>query len=160
MSETATEGKPVKIKWPYCAQTSSNKTVLLVEDETFVREGASEALRLGGYRVLAARNAAEARDIYRQVTDAIDMLLTDVILPGESGRDLARTLKAQNHGLKILFMSAYADQIAVSRASLEEFLAKPFSVEALLGRVAKLLGAKLSDSEEDWSGPLAMPCSL
>lgn len=142
----------------HCSQICFKETVLLVEDETFVREGASEALRSAGYDVLAAGDAAKAREMYWQMAGAVDLLLTDVVLPGEGGRDLARALKAQNPRLKILLMSAYADQITVGHASLEEFLAKPFSVESLLRQVAKVLGkGSLSNSEEDSSCSFALP---
>jgi two-component system, cell cycle sensor histidine kinase and response regulator CckA len=158
MSETAIDREFAASEESRLVGTCFMATVLLVEDEQFVREGASEALRSAGYLVVAARDAAEARRIYRQMDGAVDLLMTDVVLPGESGRDLARSLKCRKQGLKILFMSAYTDQIAMSHASLDEFLAKPFSVEGLLRQVAKALGrVNFSYSEEDPSGSFALP---
>src|ERR1035441_10058262 len=65
------------------------KTILLVEDEAFVREVTCEVLRSAGYRVLAAKNAAEAMRIYEARGDEVELLIRDVVLPGESGRVLA-----------------------------------------------------------------------
>ncbi len=119
------------------------EAILLVEDEAFVREVTGEVLRSAGYRVLAAKNAAEAVRLYSAHQDAnrgeVELLLTDVVLPGESGRALSRRLQRENPGLKILLVSGYAEQLALSEAQREEFLAKPFSTEVLLRRVRQLL---------------------
>lgn len=112
------------------------RTILLVEDETFVREVASEVLRAAGYRVLTAKNAAEAMQIYENGFD-IDLLLTDVVLPGETGRVLAERLRRANPRLPVLLATGYGEQMA--REAGEECLAKPFSTEDLLGRVRQLL---------------------
>jgi two-component system, cell cycle sensor histidine kinase and response regulator CckA len=120
-------------------QASSRATVLLVEDEEIVREAASEALRSAGYNVLAARNAAEAKQQFRDWERTVDLLLTDVVLPDEDGRGLAQCFQSRNGSLRVLFISGYAHQMANSSGCFEEFLAKPFSVETLLRRVAELL---------------------
>lgn len=119
------------------------ETILLVEDEAFVREVTSEVLRSAGYRVLAAKNAAEAVRLYSAYQDAhrgeIELLLTDVVLPGESGRELSRRLRRENPGLKILLVTGYAEQLGRLEAEREEFLPKPFSTDVLLRRVSHLL---------------------
>jgi len=139
MDEIATREGVVGEVLPAGALTPCLATVLLVEDEQFVREGTSEALRSAGYSVLTARSAAEAGQLYRKCEDIVDLLLTDVVLPGESGRELGQRFQCWNQRLKILFMSGYAEQIAGSDSRREEFLAKPFSAAVLLQRVADVL---------------------
>ena len=122
--------------WNDAPWLGESRTILLVEDETFVREVASEVLRAAGYRVLTAKNAAEAIQIYEKGFE-IDLLLTDVVLPGETGRVLAERLRRVNPRLPVLLATGYGEQMA--RAAGEECLAKPFSSEDLLGRVRQLL---------------------
>ena len=116
--------------------SSDRRSILLVEDETFVREVASEVLRGAGYRVLTARNAAEAVQIYEKGFE-FDLLLTDVVLPGETGRMLADRLHRENPRLPVLLATGYGEQMA--RGASEECLAKPFSSEDLLQRVQQLM---------------------
>jgi two-component system cell cycle sensor histidine kinase/response regulator CckA len=114
-------------------------TILLVEDEAFVRDVTCEVLRSSGYRVLVARNAVEAQRQYDQWRGKVDLLLTDVILPGESGRLLAGKLKQANPELKVLLVTGYLEQMGSREADQEECLAKPFSSGVLLGRVRQTL---------------------
>jgi CheY-like chemotaxis protein len=116
-----------------------SETILLVEDEPFVREVTCEVLRSAGYYVLTARNAVEAAAIYDACRGAVDLLLTDIVLPGETGLTLARRLQRRDAGLKVLLVSGYAEQMSLSESMQEEFLAKPFSSEGLLRRVKELL---------------------
>ena len=122
--------------WNDAPLPSECRTILLVEDETFVREVASEVLRAAGYRVLTAKSAAEAMHIYEMGFE-IDLLLTDVVLPGETGRVLAERLRRENPRLPVLLATGYGEEMA--RAASVECLAKPFSSEDLLGRVGQLL---------------------
>lgn len=114
-------------------------TILLVEDEAFVREVTFEVLQFAGYRVLNARNAAEAMRIYGEIRGDVDLLLTDVILPGETGFALAAKIRRENPELSVLFVTGYAEQMAMACEKEEECLAKPFSSEGLLRRVRDLL---------------------
>lgn len=139
MNQVTASEMLVEPRCPRDAHTFNKGTVLLVEDDAFVREGARETLRSAGYRVLGAQNAAEARHLYKQWGDAVDLLLTDVVLPAENGRELARSLRSGNLRLKVLLMSGYAEQVASSQGRFEEFLEKPFSVDALLRRVGEML---------------------
>jgi CheY-like chemotaxis protein len=123
-------------EWNNAPLAGESRTILLVEDETFVREVASEVLRAAGYRVLTAKSAAEAVRIFENGFD-IDLLLTDVVLPGETGRVLAERLRRANPQLPVLLATGYGEQMA--RETSEECLAKPFSSEDLLGRVRQLL---------------------
>jgi len=98
-------------------------------------------LQMNGYTVLTAANAKEALDIHSQKA-TIHLLLTDVVMPGTSGRKLAEQLKAIDPQLKVLYMSGYTDDTAVLRAAFEErihFLQKPFSPDALAEKVREVL---------------------
>jgi two-component system cell cycle sensor histidine kinase/response regulator CckA len=123
------------------------ETILLVEDEAFVREVTCEVLRSAGYRVLTAKNAAEAVSVYEAQRGEVGLLLTDVVLPGETGRALARRLRRESPELQILLVTGYGEQMEFNEAKQEarfeakweECLAKPFSSEVLLGRIRRLL---------------------
>jgi two-component system, cell cycle sensor histidine kinase and response regulator CckA len=117
-------------------------TILLVEDEAFVREVTAEVLRMAGYRVLAVGNAAEAVITYSAYLDDVDLLLTDVVLPGESGSALAERLRRENPQLRVLLVTGYGAQMGKMGAKQEEWLAKPFSSEALLKTVRRVLDLK------------------
>jgi len=123
---------------PGCVLTGG-ETILLVEDETFVREVTGEILRAAGYRVLTATNAAAAARTYDLEGGDVDLLLTDVVLPGESGAVLAERLKRTSPELKILMITGYAQQVARTEAVTGTCLAKPFSGEVLLKRIRHTL---------------------
>jgi len=114
-------------------------TILFVEDETFVREVTCEVLRSAGYRVLTAKNAVEAGRIYDQHTAEVELLLSDVVLAGETGRALAGRLRRENPELRVLLVTGYGDQMNLGGTTVEECLAKPFSSEVLLKRVRRVL---------------------
>jgi len=116
------------------------ETILFVEDEAFVREVAGEVLRSAGYRVLIAKDAAAAAHTYDLQGGDVDLLLTDVVLPGESGRALAGRLRRANPGLKVLLVTGYAEQMGMQKSGTDgACLAKPFSVAALLRTVRQVL---------------------
>jgi two-component system, cell cycle sensor histidine kinase and response regulator CckA len=115
------------------------ETILFVEDEAFVREVTSEVLRSAGYQVLTAQNAAEAVRIFDARRGDVELLLTDVVLPGETGCAMAGRLRRRNPALKVLLVTGYAEQMGRREAALEECLAKPFSAEVLLSRVRAVL---------------------
>lgn len=114
-------------------------TILLVEDEAFVRTVTCEVLQSAGYRVLVAENSAQAATIYERRGREVDLLLTDMILPGETGLALAGRLRREDPGLTILLVTGYTMQMGLSALKPGEFLAKPFSMETLLRRVRQLL---------------------
>lgn len=118
-------------------------TVLLVEDEDLIRHLAEQILVEAGYRVLAAANASEAMETAERASERIDLLLTDVVMPGVSGTDLAHRLLRHHPEMRILYMSGYSDSLIFRYGVLQEraaFLRKPFSAEALERRVGELLG--------------------
>jgi CheY-like chemotaxis protein len=121
--------------------TSKKETILLVEDEAFVREVTCEVLRGAGYRVLSARDSAEAEQRY-ETNCEIDLLITDMILPRENGRVLAETLRKHDRNLRVLFVSGYAEQIGLLNEDAVACLSKPFSSRALLESVRRVLDAQ------------------
>jgi two-component system cell cycle sensor histidine kinase/response regulator CckA len=133
---------------------AGEETILLVEDEAFVRDVTCEVLRSAGYRVLAARNAAEAVRIYEARSGEVELLLTDVVLPGETGDAMAGRLRREHPELKVLLVTGYAEQMGRLSGKQEEFLAKPFSAETLLRTVRGLLDrGRLRTETEDQLRP-------
>lgn len=131
------------------AEDGDAVTILLVEDEGFVREVTSEVLRSAGYHVLAARNAIEAERAYVQLWGEVDLLLTDVILPGETGSSFAGRLRLANSRLKILLVTGYPEQMRLLETEQEECMAKPFSTRELLERVKQMIaGGELEHERE------------
>ena len=120
-------------------------TILVVEDEAFVREVTCEILECEGYRVLKARNASEARIAFRRYRKVIRLLLTDVVLPGENGRDLARDLRFAHPDLPTVFVSGYPQNIVTQGSPVENgmfYLPKPFCAESLIQKVRQALAPK------------------
>ena len=133
--------KPVA---PVAQQSGAGATVLLVEDEPGVRKVARRVLEEAGYKVLEADGAEPAFALFDQHADSIDMLLTDVVLPGKGGPAIAAELQSRRPGLKVLFMSGYTDNAIVHHGVLDPgiaFLEKPFRPAALLAKVREVLDA-------------------
>jgi DNA-binding NtrC family response regulator len=133
-------------------------TILLVEDETTVRDVTREALEMGGYRVLTADGAAAATHIVGDESTTIDLLLTDVIMPGINGPELARQVKAIRPELATLFMTGYAESELLRLATggaLHKHIKKPFTVHSLLAGVAEALAARWNSTNDnqDIQGP-------
>lgn len=116
-------------------------TILLVEDEEPVRKLVLKVLEGAGYQVLSAASAEEGRRLAEAHDGPLDLLLTDVLLPGMDGPTLARTLTATRPGLRIIFMSGYVgesfDEEAIRAA--EDFIPKPFSLRSMLEAVKRVL---------------------
>jgi len=130
--------------------SSASKTILVVEDEAFVREVTCEILRSAGYNPVSANNAAEAENIFLASHTEIGLLLTDIILPGETGRELAAKLRRSCTSLKVLFVTGYPEQMNVAKNWTETCLAKPFSAETLLRNIEDLLSDSVPESESDF----------
>jgi PAS domain S-box-containing protein len=119
-----------------------NETILLVEDEETVRKLARTALQGRGYAILEASHGGEALSLFEQHQELIDLLVTDVVMPRMSGRELAEQLKALQPQLKVLFMSGYTDDAIVRHGLLAaevEYLSKPFSLNSLASKVREVL---------------------
>ncbi len=121
------------------------ETILLVEDDMPVRVLAVHALKHYGYRVIEAPNGVAALEIWRQQGGAVDLLLTDMVMPeGVSGRQLAEQLRAEKPGLKVIYMSGYPRETAGQGLHLREgvnFLQKPFANAKLAQTVRDCLDA-------------------
>ena len=118
------------------------ETILIVEDEAAVRELVATALRHRGYRILTAANAEEALLIERQHEGPIDLLITDVVMQGQRGPELARRICERRPALHVLFMSGYPDDALGEHGVLDTgtaFLQKPFKVSTLGAKVAEVL---------------------
>jgi PAS domain S-box-containing protein len=120
------------------------ETILIVEDEPEVRELAREILEMGGYTVLEGTDAASAERFCREHAGPIHLLLTDVVMPQVSGRELARRLGALRPALRVLYMSGYTDDAIVHHGVLDPstaFLPKPFTPAELCRKVREALDA-------------------
>ncbi len=119
-----------------------SETILLVEDERGVRELAREHLELNGYTVLQAEDGEAALEVASKHSGKIHLLLTDVVMPGMSGRDLAERMEKLRPGIKILYMSGYTDQAIIHHGILAAdtvLLQKPFTLHALAGKLREAL---------------------
>jgi CheY-like chemotaxis protein len=146
----------------YRTPESLTATILLVEDEPAVRNVTREALEMGGYRVLAADGPVAATHIARNESNAIDLLLTDVIMPGMNGPELARLVRELRPELVTLFMTGYADAEVLRLAALEgahTHIQKPFTIHSLLARVADALAARWNNNDRT-QAPQYPPPSL
>jgi two-component system cell cycle sensor histidine kinase/response regulator CckA len=124
---------------------AARHTILLVEDEGALREIARTLLEGEGFTVLAAHNGVEAMDLARREGKNIDLLLTDVVMPGMSGRELAERLTEMYPALKVLYMSGYTDDFMNRHGVLEHevpLVEKPFTRESLLANVRTVLSSK------------------
>lgn len=129
------------VNWP----TPVPPTILLVEDEPAVREVTREALEMGGYHVLEAGSPEEAELIANDMSAVIDLLLTDVVMPGMSGLDLARQVGKSRPGLLTLFMTGYTESEILRTAAhgtLQNHIQKPFTIDGLLSRVGDALAVR------------------
>ena len=118
-------------------------TVLLVEDEPMVRSVAERALTRHGYKVMTADNGEAALDIVNR-GDTIDLLISDVVMPGMDGPTMVREARKTRPDLKILFMSGYAEEQLRKSIDIENvnFLPKPFSVTELAEAARRTVGTK------------------
>jgi PAS domain S-box-containing protein len=119
-----------------------SETILLVEDEEAVRDLIQTVLNDQGYNVIPSRDTQHALQIAETFAHEIHMLLTDVVMPGMSGRELAARISARRRGIRVLFMSGYTDNVITSGGVLEKgitFLQKPFSPGQLAQKVRDVL---------------------
>jgi CheY-like chemotaxis protein len=133
---------------------AGSETVLLVEDEEGVRKLARQALESRGYRVLEASDGESALQICRDHHGAIDLLLSDVVMPHMGGRELRERVAGLNPMTRVIFTSGYTDDAVVRHGVLQaesDFLQKPFTVHALLRKVREVLDREPSAANLAWS---------
>jgi len=123
---------------------AGTETILLVEDDPTVRDFAARMLRSFGYKILESKSPEDALAMGDQRHQAIDLLLTDVVLPRMSGRSVAEHLSLVRPGLRVLYMSGYTDGAIHQGGVLEAntaYVQKPFTPDALARKVREVLGA-------------------
>lgn len=121
---------------------TGDETILLVEDERMLLSTLTKLLSRNGYRVIGTESPEEALELAEVHRNSIDLLVTDVIMPGLNGRELANSLNADNHNMKILYMSGYTSSVITDHGVLDEgvnFIQKPFSFDDLLSKVKQAL---------------------
>ncbi len=119
-----------------------SETILLVEDERLVRNLCLEVLTKAGYAVLEAQNGEEALRLARENKRALDLIVTDVVMPGMSGRELAKRATASHPRAKVLYLSGYMDDAVLRHGVMEEgvdLLQKPFTPDQLLQKIRGIL---------------------
>ncbi len=118
------------------------QTILIVEDEPSLRALLADYVRERGYRVLEADSATEAIEMVRN--EKLNLLVTDIVMPGGSGQDLASTMSLSHPGLGIIFMSGYADNVALQEAASQPgvfFVPKPFTLKHMLEKIREALAS-------------------
>ena len=123
------------------------ETILLVEDETMVRDMASVILTMYGYTVLEAQHGPEALELASQHQGRIDLMLTDVVMPLMSGRVLAAELRPERPDMRVLYMSGYTDDAIIQHGGFDaalHFIQKPFTPDTLAAKVRSVLDARQS----------------
>jgi DNA-binding NtrC family response regulator len=128
---------------PSVLSRRGTETVLLVEDEPAVRALVRAVLERQGYTVLVAENAAAAEELLSRDPGPVHVLLTDLVMPGMNGRELASRVAALHPSIKLVFMSGYAADVATDFPGDGSFgfLAKPFSERALTTKIREILDA-------------------
>jgi two-component system, cell cycle sensor histidine kinase and response regulator CckA len=133
-----------------------DETILLVEDDAAVRELARTTLQRHGYRVLAAADAEDALRIEHSFHEPIALVLSDIVMPGMQGPELATVLRARRPALRVLFMSGYAaDRLMVEALKDSSLLKKPFSAAALTRAVREVLDRESASSAPPDAGVAA-----
>jgi two-component system cell cycle sensor histidine kinase/response regulator CckA len=124
-------------------QPPRRRTILLVEDEPFVREATCSILESAGFEVLPAEDAQDAMQVYEEYKRGIDLVMTDMVLPGRSGQQLGHDLRARSPEVVVLLTSGYSNPDFETEAleSRTYFLAKPYSKRTLVEKIEQILGA-------------------
>jgi two-component system, cell cycle sensor histidine kinase and response regulator CckA len=131
-------------------EVRGTETVLVVEDEAMVRALARRFLEMNGYRVLEASNGPEALRISREYKEPIHLMLTDVVMPRMSGREVAFQLAVERPETKVLYMSGHTEDAIIHHGVLEKGVAllnKPFTKDALAARVRSVLDGESAARE-------------
>jgi len=122
---------------------SLQQTILLVEDEEMVRGLMREVLEREGYEVLSCAHPNEGIEVSQRHGGRIDLLLTDVVMPGMNGREMANRILETLPELQVVFMSGYTEHVLMQEGEVEphfEYLQKPFSLQTLTRKLVQLLG--------------------
>jgi len=129
-------------------RVQGSTTILLVEDESSLRKLTGNTLKEAGYKVLEAGEAFQAMELAKEFDGTIDLLLTDVVMPGLSGRELAEKLRPERPEMRVLYISGYTDGAVATHGVLESgitILRKPFTRAQLLRNVEEILAKKQNE---------------
>jgi two-component system cell cycle sensor histidine kinase/response regulator CckA len=121
-------------------ETAQRGTILLAEDEALLRELGETILRQAGYNVVTAPDPQELLSLVKNYAEQIDLLLTDVVMPGLSGEELAHRARARWPRIRVLYMSGYSNEELESLLRDASFLQKPFTPAELMAKVKELIG--------------------
>jgi DNA-binding response OmpR family regulator len=143
----------VKAAAPKTAAARGAETILLVEDDEMVRALVRETMEGSGYHILEASDPLEAQIVANRYRGAIQLLITDVIMPKASGPELAKRLLRSHPGLKVLYMSGHTERTISKRGVRRKeaaFLPKPFTPAELIAKVREVLenGGKTNHASE------------
>ena len=136
------EGEIADQHFLQCVSHTGTETILLVEDEPSVRKLLKQVLESHGYRVLEAGDGRQALGLLERHAHSIDLLLTDVVMPGLNGRELAQKALALQFGLKVIYMSGYADDVLLETGVLGRgmsFVRKPLQLDTLTAQIREVL---------------------
>jgi CheY-like chemotaxis protein len=129
---------------PTVTSVHGTETILIVEDDAALRHMAGRLLRLSGYTVLAAGDGAEALAVLKGHVGPVSLVLTDMIMPGMSGRELATALEGLRPQMKVIFTSGYTDDVLLQNGQFDagdHFIGKPYTAVALRHKVREVLDA-------------------
>ena len=138
---TETQAETTGVSRP-AALPRGTETILIVEDEPQIRKLAFDCLAYCGYDVLSSTNGVEALELIQRLERPIDLVLTDVVMPKLSGRELSERIAAMQPSTKVMFMSGYTNDSVVNHGILDGaswFIQKPFTLESLVRRVRQVL---------------------
>jgi two-component system, cell cycle sensor histidine kinase and response regulator CckA len=122
------------------AESSRRGTIFLAEDEALLRELGETILSQAGYKVITAPDAEEIVSLLNNYSEQVDLLLTDVIMPGVSGQELAHLARTRWPEIRVLYMSGYSDQDLENLLDDASFLQKPFTPAELMTKIKELIG--------------------
>lgn len=125
----------------YTRKRSERRRILLVEDEPFVREATCSILQNAGFEVLPAEDACEAMKLYEECGQRVDLVMTDMVLPGRTGQQLGQDLRQRSPEVAVLVTSGYgeAEYETESPETRTYFLAKPYSRRSLVEKIERIL---------------------
>ena len=148
----------IAVTAPMAQSIGGSETILLVEDAESLRKLTRSFLESHGYRVLVAENGEEAMRVEVQHSGKIDLLLTDVVMPGINGRVLSEKLLPKQPGMRVLYISGYTDSFIAGHGVLERgmtLLHKPYTEDALIGKVREVLDKRYPETAGRKTGELS-----
>ncbi len=133
---------PERATAPPADAAGGSESILLAEDNPAIRELAARTLREAGYQVTEVEDGARAREVADRPGNQFDLLITDVVMPGQTGRELAAALRRARPSLPVVFMSGYSDVAGAGHDPADPFLAKPFAPDDLRRAAWQALDAR------------------